>query len=276
MLPISALEEAVDAESILALLREIAAASNTPEEKKPKAKEAAPPPVTAGEDEKEYARAVATAAAIAAVAINNTAPQTITTTADMVGHSALQRWTLWTDKWKMVHGSPVLETYWQIGSLDAATFREFIQMACKITDSLEPNTGLHLCLEGIRPLYTDTANRQGGHFAIRLSQGEFLAVASGVWRSLAEAIVLGTLPHAEHITGVKIVSKPQSAAVQLWVRDSKAKDAITSLKALLFQILGPGLPVNFCPHRCILATIDQKRGSHAARQNHARSLRVNA
>ncbi|XP_042513523.1 eukaryotic translation initiation factor NCBP-like [Macadamia integrifolia] len=92
--------------------------------------------------------------------------------------------------------------------------------------SLPSPTDLHLFKEGIRPLWEDAANCNGGKWIIR-----FRKVVSGrFWEDLVLALVGDQLDHGHNICGAVLSIRFNEDIVSIWNRNASDHQAVMALR----------------------------------------------
>ncbi|XP_076453853.1 eukaryotic translation initiation factor 4E type 2-like isoform X2 [Babylonia areolata] len=96
----------------------------------------------------------------------------------------------------------------------------------------------HLFKEGIRPMWEDEANRQGGKWIIRLRKG----LASRCWENLILAIMGEQFMVGEEICGAVVSIRFQDDVLALWNRTASDQATTTRIRDTLKRVLN--LPAN--------------------------------
>jgi translation initiation factor 4E len=112
--------------------------------------------------------------------------------------------------------------------------------------TLPASTDLHLFKEGIKPVWEDPNNEQGGRWVLRLQKG----LADRLWEHLGIAIVSGlfednkaTATNSDDLMcGVVIGVRYQEDVVSIWTRNSSDVDGNVRVKERFLNILQ--LPTN--------------------------------
>lgn len=103
---------------------------------------------------------------------------------------------------------------------------------------LSGHSDLHLFKDGIKPLWEDDANKEGGKWIVRLRKG----LASRCWENLILAILGEQFMVGEEICGAVISIRSQEDIISVW--NKTANDSITTIRIrdILKRVLN--LPLN--------------------------------
>ncbi|CAM8927740.1 hypothetical protein QQ045_023172 [Rhodiola kirilowii] len=92
--------------------------------------------------------------------------------------------------------------------------------------SLPSSTDLHLFKEGIRPLWEDSANCNGGKWIIRFKK----AISGRFWEDLVLALVGDQLEHGDNICGAVLSIRHNEDLVSVWNRDASDQQVVMALR----------------------------------------------
>ncbi|THG03528.1 hypothetical protein TEA_009754 [Camellia sinensis var. sinensis] len=92
--------------------------------------------------------------------------------------------------------------------------------------SLPSPTDLHLFKEGIRPLWEDSANCNGGKWIIRFKK----AVSGRFWEDLVLALVGDQLDYRDNICGVVLSIRFNEDILSVWNRNASDHQAVMALR----------------------------------------------
>lgn len=74
---------------------------------------------------------------------------------------------------------------------------------------MPPGTILHLFVEGVKPMWEDEANKNGGRWQMRFSKG----YANKVWEDLILALIGEQFEDENEITGVVLSMRPNGDSI---------------------------------------------------------------
>lgn len=130
-------------------------------------------------------------------------------------HKLQTKWTLWAH---LPHN-----TDWSInGYIPIMTF-EYLEQAIAVTETLPPifveNCMLFVMREGIKPMWEDPKNRNGGCFSYKITN----KVVHKVWKDLTYILVGGTISKNTSfincVTGITISPKKHFCIIKIWMTD---------------------------------------------------------
>lgn len=144
--------------------------------------------------------------------------QKLTTTASLnmdTFHNLQNRWTLWAH---LPHN-----TDWSVSSYIAIDTFTSIENTIAVTETLPPvlieNCMLFIMKEGIKPIWEDPKNRQGGCFSYKVSNKN----ACKVWKDLTYVVVGRTISEninfVNCVNGITISPKKNFCIIKIWMAD---------------------------------------------------------
>ncbi|WZZ30928.1 hypothetical protein YC2023_014329 [Brassica napus] len=112
--------------------------------------------------------------------------------------------------------------------VEFSTVEGFWASYCHLArSSLLPNpTDLHFFKDGIRPLWEDGANCNGGKWIIRFSK----VVSARFWEDLLLALVGDQLDDAENICGAVLSVRINEDIISVWNRNASDHQAVVGLR----------------------------------------------
>ena len=134
----------------------------------------------------------------------------------MTDHHQLScKWTLWAH---LPHNIDwTVKSYINVGTV--STVEEAVAIIETLPNVLVENCMLFLMRDGIKPMWEDSKNRNGGCFSYKISNK---AVAK-VWKELSYVIVGDTISKqqgfANCVTGITISPKKSFCIVKIWMAD---------------------------------------------------------
>jgi hypothetical protein len=130
-------------------------------------------------------------------------------------HSLSNNWTLWAH---LPHNIDwTLESYIPISTFK--TVEETIGVTESLPSVLVENCMLFMMKEGIKPIWEDPKNRNGGSFSYKVSNKNVYKV----WKDLTYALVGGTISKQSNfvncVTGITISPKKSFCIIKIWMAD---------------------------------------------------------
>ena len=149
-------------------------------------------------------------------------------------HKLCGNWTLWAH---LPHNTDwSLNSYIKIKTF--TTVEETIAVTETLPAILVENCMLFLMREGIKPIWEDPKNRNGGCFSYKVSNKS----VHKVWKELSYVVVGGTVSkqtsYANSVTGITISPKKNFCILKIWMADcSNQNPAVvtTDLKGITSQ-----------------------------------------
>ena len=128
-------------------------------------------------------------------------------------HKLANTWTIWAH---LPH-----DTDWSIGSykqiFDIDTIEGAIAITETIPDILVKNCMLFLMRQGVKPIWEDPKNRQGGCFSYKISNKNVCEV----WRDLSYVLVGESIStqssFVANVTGITISPKKNFCIIKIWM-----------------------------------------------------------
>uniref|UniRef100_A0A0D9VS76 Eukaryotic translation initiation factor NCBP n=1 Tax=Leersia perrieri TaxID=77586 RepID=A0A0D9VS76_9ORYZ len=112
--------------------------------------------------------------------------------------------------------------------VDFSTVESFWVCYCHLTrpSSLPSPTDLHLFKDGVRPLWEDPANRNGGKWIIRFKK----AVSGRFWEDLVLVLVGDQLDYSDDVCGVVLSVRFNEDILSVWNRNASDHQAVMALR----------------------------------------------
>jgi translation initiation factor 4E len=132
-------------------------------------------------------------------------------------HPLTDRWTLWAH---LPH-----DTDWSIQSykkiFTVTTVEEAIAITETLPEALVKNCMLFIMREGIKPVWEDPQNRNGGCFSYKINNKSVYEV----WKDMSYVLMGETISDDAHfsscVTGITISPKKNFCIIKIWLRDCK-------------------------------------------------------
>lgn len=150
----------------------------------------------------------------------DTQPEPMNTTNLQAFHQLSDKWTLWAH---LPH-----DTDWSINSYKQiytfSSVEETIAVTETLPDILVKNCMLFLMRTGIKPIWEDPKNRNGGCFSYKVTNKNVYEV----WKELSYALVGDTISvqnsFVNSVTGITISPKKNFCIIKIWLMDCANKN----------------------------------------------------
>ncbi|MCL4130726.1 UNVERIFIED_CONTAM: hypothetical protein GTU68_059334 [Idotea baltica] len=111
---------------------------------------------------------------------------------------------------------------------------------------LTTHSDIHIFRDGIKPMWEDPANKNGGKWIIRFRKG----LASRCWENLLLAMVGEQFMVGEEICGAVISVRFQEDIISVWNRTALDNFSTTRIRNTLRRMLGmpPNMPMEYKTH----------------------------
>jgi len=132
-------------------------------------------------------------------------------------HSLSNKWTLWAH---LPHNTDwSIKSYIQICTF--VTVEETIGVTESLPSTLIENCMLFVMKEGIKPMWEDPQNRNGGCFSYKISNKNVYKV----WKDLTYVVVCSSISKNMNfvncVTGISISPKKNFCIIKIWMNDCK-------------------------------------------------------
>jgi translation initiation factor 4E len=115
---------------------------------------------------------------------------------------------------------------------------------------LETSSNLHLFREGIKPMWEDSANAEGGKWVLEL-RGVRESIDQ-IWLTIALDLIAGTLDRDDCVTGIVLSRRKTSNKIAVWTKDKSDHNANmhigTRVKDVLNLQPGSKAGLEYCHH----------------------------
>jgi len=129
-----------------------------------------------------------------------------------------------------------LKDVWPAGTFNSASaFAHFWNQGYEDTVQPPPYSKIMIFKRGIKPVWEDPYNKNGGKFVIRISS---VQNALAIFLSMTLRLVFGLLGDTEEFCGSVLASKGSYAWLQLWNRNTNSREHNAKTKDLLRQLYG--------------------------------------
>lgn len=116
---------------------------------------------------------------------------------------------------------------------------------------LERNSNYHLFKDGIKPMWEDAANQNGGKWIITL-KGTNQALLDRSWMWLVLALIGEELDENDDITGAVVSTRNKGDRIALWIRNKTDVDLVNKIGKKFVLLLDlekePGVSLEFSPN----------------------------
>jgi len=116
---------------------------------------------------------------------------------------------------------------------------------------LERNSNYHLFKNGIKPMWEDSANQNGGKWIITL-KGTNSALLDRSWMWLVLALIGEELDENDDVTGAVVSTRSKGDRIALWIRNKSDVDLVNKIGKKFVMLLDlerePGVSLEFSPN----------------------------
>lgn len=166
-------------------------------------------------------------------------------------HPLHRSWTLWYDSKKTVKGDDWEASLVHINTIH--TVEEFWVMHnhTKRPSSIEIGANYHFFREGVKPMWEDDTNRNGGKWIFTFSSKEDIARLDQVWEDVLLAVIGECLDDGDEICGLVLGKRKSQTKIALWTR---GKDNLEELQRIAKVLRREGklegsIALEYFPHR---------------------------
>eukprot|EP00754_Rhynchopus_humris_P045770 Rhum_TRINITY_DN5257_c0_g1::Rhum_TRINITY_DN5257_c0_g1_i1::g.16809::m.16809/K03259/EIF4E; translation initiation factor 4E len=175
-------------------------------------------------------------------------------------HPLEHKWTIWYDSRKTIVGTDNWEENLQKVS-DFDTVEDFWSTYnhIKRPGTLEFGGNYHVFKYGIKPMWEDKENKEGGRFLITVPAKEDNDRLNEIWEHLLLAMIgecledeVAPLPDKRaHVTGAVLGRRKAQTKIAVWTRDRNETQALEDLKVKLITTLQLKDPssIKYEPHQ---------------------------
>ncbi|KAH8917152.1 translation initiation factor eIF4e [Atractiella rhizophila] len=121
----------------------------------------------------------------------------------------------------------------------------------KRPSQLEVGSNVHVFKDGIKPMWEDTANQDGGKWVLTVKKPDN-ELLDRCWMWLVLALIGEVLDEKDEVCGAVVSLKPRGHRIQLWTRSKSDVEGINSLGKRLIKLLEieqePGIQFEFQSH----------------------------
>jgi len=168
-------------------------------------------------------------------------------------HPLENSWTLWYDSKRTVKPEAAsweenLQTVQVLTSVE-----EFWAMMSiiKKPGHMELGSNYHFFKTGIKPMWEDPANKEGGKWVVSLSNAADLYNLDNIWEELLMSLIGEYLDDAvlgDQLTGCVLGKRRGATKISLWTKDKNAVAEITAIGTRLKDILKVSAALEYHHH----------------------------
>jgi translation initiation factor 4E len=168
-------------------------------------------------------------------------------------HPLENSWTLWYDSKRTVKPDATsweenLQTVQVLSNVE-----EFWAMLSiiKKPGQMEISSNYHFFKTGIKPMWEDPANHEGGKWVITLQVAADLYNLDSIWEELLMALIGEYLDDGvpgDHITGCVLGKRRNATKISIWTKDKKATSEVTTIGTHLKELLKVSATLEYHPH----------------------------
>lgn len=89
-------------------------------------------------------------------------------------------------------------------------------------------------MDGIKPMWEDEANKNGGRWLIRLNKG----FSNKIWEDLILAMIGEQFEGEKDINGIVISIRPTGDALSVWIRNGRDAANVERVRNDLIRVIG--------------------------------------
>ncbi|ORX73708.1 eukaryotic translation initiation factor 4E [Linderina pennispora] len=181
---------------------------------------------------------------------NTAAAKTVLTDAENFDtvHPLNSEWTLWFDNpSRRTNTSSWTQNLKEIVTL--GTVEDFWGVHSNVTKAVDlPNgSNYHLFRKGIKPMWEDAANANGGRWGIQL-QRSVGGKANDLWLNTLLACIGETFDASTDVCGAVFSNRKQCFRIAIWTRNAADKEACEAIGRHLKTVLNGEHQLEYMPH----------------------------
>ena len=135
------------------------------------------------------------------------------------------------------------DTDWSINSYKKVSEFETVEQAIAVTETLPPilveNCMLFLMRDGIKPIWEDVKNRQGGCFSYKVLNKNVYETWKGLtYATIGNTISLQSASFVNNVTGITISPKKNFCIIKIWLTNCTFQNpaiVTTEVKGIVSQ-----------------------------------------
>lgn len=172
-------------------------------------------------------------------------------TAESKNHPLNRLWTLWYDSKKTLKGDDWEASLVHINTVGTAEDFWVMHNHTKRPSSIDVGASYHFFRQGVKPMWEDPANAQGGKFVFTFSSKEDLARLDQVWEDLLLGVVGEYLDDGDEICGLVLGKRKTQTKISVWTAN---KDVLNVLAHIGSNVrreakVDPSTAIEYFPHR---------------------------
>ena len=101
-------------------------------------------------------------------------------------------------------------------------------------DEADFKTCYHFFQEGIKPIWEDEGNKNGGRWHIWLPKGQ----TNKLWEDLLIHLIGNQFANSDDVCGVEVRIKPRGDSLSIWHKDASNEDEKNKIRDEFMQVLG--------------------------------------
>ncbi|KNC52032.1 Eif4e2 protein [Thecamonas trahens ATCC 50062] len=150
------------------------------------------------------------------------------------------KWVFWFDEcpWKGVSTEEFDESLRVVGSFATATGFDRYSKSMRPIRDMPAYCNLRMFKAGIKPLWEDPRNVNGGRWLIKC--GKNRGLIKSVWQDVTIAAVDDSFVHLDFISGITLQMRARKGnSVAIWSMDASRLDVVEEVRAYLLNLLAP-------------------------------------
>lgn len=167
-------------------------------------------------------------------------------------HPLHRTWTLWYDSKKTItNGGDWEASLVHINTVDYVEDFWVMHNHTKRPSQLDVGANYHFFRKGIKPMWEDSANTNGGKWVFTVALKEDLQRLDQVWENMLLAAIGEYLDEADEICGLVLGKRKTQTKVAVWTSNNKDIPAIGRIGQKIREEapLGTNIVLEYFPHR---------------------------
>ena len=166
-------------------------------------------------------------------------------------HPLHQPWCLWYDSKKTAKESDWEHSLVQVSTLNTVEDFWIVQHHTKKPSHLDIGSNYHLFRTGVKPMWEDPANVQGGKWVATIASKDELARLDTLWEELLMSAIGEYLDSGDEVVGVVLGKRRAQVKLAVWTKSKENLEMLQQLGKTFRKELGleAGTAVEFFPHK---------------------------
>lgn len=166
-------------------------------------------------------------------------------------HPLHRNWTLWYDSKKTLKGDDWEGSLVHINTIGTVEDFWVMHNHTKRPSSIEVGANYHFFREGVKPMWEDDTNKQGGKWVFTITTKEDMARLDAIWEDMLLAVLGEYLDDGNAICGLVLGKRKTQTKIAVWTNN---KDAVEEISRIGKNIRREGklesnVVLEYFPHR---------------------------